>query len=99
MKNLYQLPQISFSEEIVEVLLTSDKIRVERILSSGQTSEIYDQDENELVILLKGEAKIEFEKTAISLKEGDIINIKAHQKHRVSFTSKEPPCIWLCLFY
>jgi cupin 2 domain-containing protein len=23
--------------------------------------------------------------------------IAAHQKHRVSFTSQDPPCIWLAL--
>ena len=98
--NLYQLPALSLPEEIVEVLLTNDKIRVERIISSGQTSAIYDQEENELVFLLAGEAKIKFiEKGEIHLREGDTLNIKAHERHQVTFTSESPPCIWLCVFY
>ena len=98
--NLYELPENPFSEEIVEVLLTSGKIRVERILSSGQTSEIYDQDEDELVFLLKGDAKIKFEeKDEVRLNEGDFLKIKAHEKHQVTYTSKNPPCVWLCVFY
>lgn len=98
--NLYELPKDLFSEEIVEILLASDKIRIERIISRGQTSDIYDQDENEVVILLKGRAKIQFaQKGELTLVEGDYLNIKAHEKHQVTFTSINPPCVWLCIFY
>ncbi|NEO01320.1 MAG: cupin, partial [Moorea sp. SIO3I7] len=31
------------------------------------------------------------------LKPGDYLFIKAHQKHRVEYTSAEPPCIWLAV--
>ena len=55
--------------------------------------------ENEWVILLEGEASIEFEDKTIHLKKGDYINIPSHQKHKVIKTSKNPPAIWLAIFY
>ncbi len=34
---------------------------------------------------------------AIALKPGDYLLIPAHQKHRVSYTSRDPACIWLAI--
>ena len=38
-----------------------------------------------------------FDNSSIKLKSGDYLLIKAHQKHRVTFTSIDPPCIWLAI--
>jgi len=49
--------------------------------------------------LLQGEAVISYEDGSIRLKAGDTVLIPAHKKHRVDFTSVEPPCVWICVFY
>ena len=50
------------------------------------------------MILLQGQATLLFfDNSSIKLKSGDYLLIKAHQKHRVTFTSIDPPCIWLAI--
>jgi cupin 2 domain-containing protein len=98
--NLFDLPQLPLSEELTTILLENNNLRIERILSTGQVSNWYDQEEAEYVILLDGYAKLEYEDNqVISLNKGDSILIPPHQKHRVCFTSSELPCIWLCVFF
>lgn len=105
MKNLLQIPLFNVSEnhEIIETLINNQNIRIERIISTGQSSPQdfwYDQNEHEWVLLLKGNAELELEKQQkITLKPGDCINIPAHQKHRVAYTSNTEETIWLAVFY
>lgn len=74
---------------------------IERIISTGQVTPIgewYNQDQDEWVILLQGDATLDyFDGSSIQLKAGDYLFIPAHQKHRVEYTSSEPPCIWLAV--
>lgn len=89
------------SAEHFEVLAAGKDIRIERIISTGQTTpdgEWYDQRQDEWVILLQGEAKLAYEDGSTrALKSGDYVFIPAHQKHRVEYTSVEPPCVWLAI--
>jgi cupin 2 domain-containing protein len=91
------------SEEIVETLVRRDKVKIERILSKGQSSPAsgwYDQEDNEWMIVLKGEAKIVLENdSAIHLKVGDYLNIPAHTKHRVEWTPADTETVWLAIHY
>lgn len=99
---LADLPS-EIAEELVDVLVQGANVRVERIVSTGQRSRDgfwYDQDEHEWVIVLKGEAKLLFTNAeSLYLKPGDHINIPAHRKHRVEWTSPDEPTIWLAVFY
>ena len=97
--NIFDLPELPLSEEFTTVLSENGNVRIERIISSGQVSGWYDQSETEFVVLLEGNAVIEFDNKKITISKGDTILIKPHEKHRVSFTSSEPPCVWLCVFY
>lgn len=98
--NIFDLPKLPLLEEKTMALLENSKLRVERIVSTGQVSNWYDQGESELVILLEGQAEIEFDNGGVkSLKKGDTLLIKPHEIHRVSYTSREPACIWLCIFF
>ena len=105
MNNIFDLNNIDFSknEEIVEILTQGKNIRIERIISSGQRSAAnfwYDQSEHEFVMVLQGEAKILFENDEEQfLQQGDYLIIPSHKKHRVSYTSENPKCIWLAVFY
>ena len=87
--------------EFSEILLHHDKYKLERIISKGQITpegQWYDQDNDEWVVLLRGEARIEFAGSEIMyLTPGDYLWIPAHQLHRVLYTSSDPDCIWLAL--
>lgn len=99
--NLFSLPDRLPGEEVTQPLLSDPGIRIERILSTGQTSPEgfwYDQEENEWVAVLKGEGEIAYpDGSRVRLKPGEFLLLPAHQKHRVSYTSS--PCLWLCVFY
>jgi cupin 2 domain-containing protein len=51
------------------------------------------------VIVLKGAARLRFEDGMVVMTPGDFINIPAHQKHRVEWTTLEEPRIWLAVHY
>ena len=98
--NLFDVTENAWSEEITEILVQNKHVRIERILSCGQTSGWYDQEESEFVVLLQGQAEITYEdQSIVRLTPGDCLFIPPHQKHKVSYTSQNPPCIWLCIFY
>jgi len=102
MDNIFNIPA-AIPQEIVETLHESGTVRVERILSAGQISPEgfwYDQPENEWVLLVQGEATVAFEDgPAAALKAGDHILIMARRRHRVEYTSVNPPCVWVCVFF
>jgi cupin 2 domain-containing protein len=101
MTNIFNLPVSLPSEEIFEALISTPDILIERIVSTGQTTppgQWYDQDKDEWVILLQGEAELAYEDgSRIKLKAGDYLLIRSHQKHRVEFTTVDPPCLWLAI--
>ena len=101
MANIFDLPSSLPDEELFEPLVSANNILIERIISTGQTTppgEWYDQDKDEWVILLQGEALLSYaDGSEIKLTAGDYLFIPAHQKHRVEYTSSEPPCIWLAV--
>ncbi len=102
MRSIFDISEYTGDSEVLEGILKKENIRIERILSAGQTSPEtgwYDQDENEFVILIQGNATIEFEDGIKELKTGDYLDIPAHKKHKVTYTSDDPVCIWIAVFY
>lgn len=101
MNNIFNLPVLTGNEEIFEAILSTENILIERIISTGQVTpdgQWYDQDKDEWVILLQGEAELSYEDgSTIALKPGDYVFIQSHQKHRVEYTTVNPPCIWLAI--
>ena len=88
--------------ELFTTLLDAASVRIERIVSHGHASPEgfwYDQDRHEWVIVLKGAARLRFEDGIVEMKPGDFMNIPAHQKHRVEWTTPEEPTIWLAVHY
>ncbi len=89
-------------EELFTTLLQVPGVRIERIVSHGHQSPDgfwYDEPTGEWVIVLKGAAKIEFEDGMVELGLGDFIDIPAHKKHRVAWTTQDEPTIWLAVHY
>ena len=103
MSNLFAgLPQSAQPEEIVTEILSRPGLRIERIVSTGQSSPPgfwYDQPWDEWVALLEGEARLRFETepSERDLKPGDHVFIPAHARHRVEETSAKPPAVWLAV--
>jgi cupin 2 domain-containing protein len=100
--NLFANLPADIPEEIFETLLEKGGLKIERIVSKGQASPEnfwYDQEQNEWVLVLQGEAEIEFKNEKTKLRAGDHLLIEARKKHRVSYTSSEPPVIWLALHW
>jgi cupin 2 domain-containing protein len=103
MKNIFSSLPEDLSAEVFEDIVSSESVRIERIVSQGHTSPAsgwYDQQENEWVIVLQGTARLLFENgREVSLDPGDFVDIPAHCKHRVSWTDPAQPTIWLAVFY
>lgn len=90
--------------EMLETLVASSQVRIERIVSRGQCSPPgfwYDQEQHEWVVLLKGEAglRIADADEPLRLLPGDHLNIPAHVRHRVEWTSATEDTVWLAVFY
>jgi cupin 2 domain-containing protein len=89
-------------EELFTTLLQAPGVRIERIVSRGQHSPDgfwYDQPTNEWVLVLQGAAKVEFEDETLEMGPGDFIDIPAHRKHRVAWTTPDEHTIWLAVHY
>ena len=101
--NIFKNIPTFLPEEFFESIVKSDNLKVERIISDGHNSPSdfwYDQNSNELVLILKGSAVLEFENDEkLELKEGDYLIIPAHKKHRVQSTDKSQKTIWLAVHY
>lgn len=101
MNLLSNLPS-NLPEELTTVLQEANGVRIERIVSTGHKSPEgfwYDQPEHEWVMVLNGAARLQFEDRVVELKVGDWINIPAHQRHRVEWSTPDEPTVWLAVFY
>ncbi|MCG8650887.1 MAG: cupin domain-containing protein [Pirellulales bacterium] len=103
-ENLFADLPVSLPEELVETLVQTPEVRIERIVSTGHSSPPgywYDQTEAEWVVLLCGQAKLELETPSevIHLAPGDHINLPPGCRHRVQWTSPDEPTVWLAVFY
>lgn len=84
--------------EVFEELLRSGPVRVERILTAGKPDDVlYDQIQDEWVLLLQGEAGLWIDGEDLTLGPGDAVFIPAHTPHRVTAATRDPPCIWLAV--
>jgi cupin 2 domain-containing protein len=89
-------------EELFTTLLKAPGIRIERIVSHGHRSPggvWYDQPTSEWVLVLQGATWIEFEDGRLEMRPGDYVDIPAHTRHRVAWTTPDEPTIWLAVHY
>ena len=98
------LPARPLPDEVVDPLVERQGLRIERIVSTGQATpegQWYDQDSDELVVVVDGAARlsIEGENEERELGEGDWILLPAHCRHRVTWTRAEPPTVWLAVHF
>ena len=97
--NIFAGASAAAGEEKFLTLFESDSVKIERIASHAHSSPPgfwYDQAEQEWVILMRGQATLEFaDGELVELKEGDSLAIPPHAKHRVKQTA--PETVWLAV--
>lgn len=95
--NLDTLQKPTFNSETFTQLFQNHSCRIEAIRSSlTLPGEHYDQDRDEWVVLLEGEAILEIEGVNHPLRKGDYCFIPKHTLHRVVSTSEN--ALWLGVF-
>ena len=103
MANLLDAIPEELGEELFTELLASEHVRIERIVSRGHSSPAsgwYDQDDNEWVLVLQGEAIVSFRGGGDEhLVAGSYLNIPAHAQHKVTWTTPDTDTVWLAIHY
>jgi cupin 2 domain-containing protein len=88
-------------KEVLTELLWRKGVRIERIVSTGQFTPVdkpYDQEHDEWVLLVSGSAGLWIEGEAErELRPGDCILIPSRRPHRVTWTAKDEPTVWLAV--
>lgn len=102
--NLFAQIPTNLPTELLDVLAESSTVKIERIVSRGHITPAdgwYDQAWHEWVILLQGAARLEFAGDAevLVLNPGDYRLIKAHQRHRVTYTAPATDTVWLAVHF
>jgi len=99
---LADLPDAS-AGEVFTALLSRPGVRVERIVSQGQTTpkgEPMVQGWDEWVLLLEGGARLRIEDAdEVALRPGDHLLIGAGQRHWVTWTAKDRATVWLAVHF
>jgi cupin 2 domain-containing protein len=97
-QNLFaDLPALATGEDFLE-LRRCRNVVIERIVSSDRPdTHLYDQPQDEWVLVLEGQATLEIAGEALNLGAGDHVFIPAHTAHRVLATSPDPRCVWLAV--
>ena len=100
--NIFDRLEPSSPVERFETVLERPGVRLERIVSTGQSTpegEWYDQAWDEWVILLAGSAGLLLagDQEPVTLAPGDYVYLPAHCRHRVAWTSPDEPTVWLAI--
>jgi len=101
MNLLDDIPAHADREIFTDVLLR-ERVRIERIVSTGQSTpadQPHRQRHDEWVLLLAGLAGLRVEgEGERNLRPGDHVLIPAHRAHWVTYTANEPT-IWLAIHF
>jgi cupin 2 domain-containing protein len=91
------LPSLVIGEDFSEILRCQNVV-IERIVSSDKPDNIiYNQPQDEWVILLQGKATLQLQNNIVNLTSGDYLFIPSNTSHQVIKTSTKPCCIWLAI--
>lgn len=95
--NLYEGEKPAENNEVFSTLFQNETVKIESIRSSLRTpGQLYDQDYDEWVLLLEGEAKLEITDEIRTMRSGDYLFLPKHTIHKVLTTSKD--ALWLAVF-
>jgi cupin 2 domain-containing protein len=96
------IPEV-LPQELEQFLLEHEHVSIRRILSKGHSAPAqgwYEQQDNEWVLVVKGEGILEFaDNSERHMHEGDYCFIPALKKHRVKWTAQQEVTIWLAIHF
>jgi len=96
--NLFERLPNPATGEAFDRILRGRNLIIERIVSSDTPEPtLYDQIQDEWVLLVQGRATLELAGDPLTLGPGDHVFIPAHTPHRVLRTSRNPTCVWLAV--
>lgn len=96
---LADLPSAWHAEQS-QSLFHGPQVRIERIVSQGQSSPWFEQEWDEWVLLVSGAARLIFadgRELELELEPGDYLLLPAHTRHKVSWTTPEQQTVWLAV--
>ena len=103
MINLFDDLPRQADEELFTELLWRKGVRIERIVSTGQSTPVdkpYNQEYDEWVLLVSGSAGLWIEgEGERELRPGDYVLIPSHRSHRVTWTANGQPTVWLAVHF
>jgi cupin 2 domain-containing protein len=103
MENLFLDIPGTLPAELLETLIETGSVRIERIVSRGHVTpagQWYDQERNEWVALLRGAARLAFaDGREVTMAAGDWLEIPRRQRHRVAWTDPGQDTVWLAVHY
>lgn len=102
--NLFADIPARLAQEEITTLMSAPDLRIERIVSRGQSSPPgfwYDQAQAEWVIVLAGSALVTLEGDSAPMRmgPGDHVHIPAHRRHRVEWTDPAQATVWLAVHH
>jgi cupin 2 domain-containing protein len=102
--NLFADIPARLAQEEITTLMSAPDLRIERIVSRGQSSPPdfwYDQPQAEWVIVLAGCALVTLEGDGapMRMEPGDHVHIPAHRRHRVEWTDPAQATVWLAVHH
>lgn len=103
--SLFKTVPAALPEELVDILVRSAGVRIERIVSRGHASPPdfwYDQPQAEFVLLVSGRARLAFaerDRPALELNPGDWVVLQARQRHRLDWTDPDQETVWLAVHF
>ena len=99
-RNIGDVPAWDNAAELVDPMASGGGTTVERIVSRGHTTDWYDQDHDEWVMVHQGSARLELQDgSELLLGPGDHVILPAHCAHRVSWTDPEVDTIWVAVHF
>ncbi|MCI4406948.1 MAG: cupin domain-containing protein [Sulfuricurvum sp.] len=97
LNNLSIAPYPNEEAETFTTLFENTSLKIEAIRSwLKNPGELYNQDRDEWVLLVEGEAELEIEDQILKLCKGDYLLIPKYTSHRVRSTAKDT--LWLGIF-
>jgi cupin 2 domain-containing protein len=95
--NLNEGKKAAENSEVFSTLFQNTTLKIESIRSSLKTpGQLYNQDQDEWVLLLEGEAQLEIIDEIRTMYSGDYLFLPKHTQHRVLSTSEN--ALWLAVF-
>lgn len=97
LNNIYHTQEPKENSETFVTVFQNNSLKIESIRSWLKApGEVYNQEQDEWVLLVRGEASLQISEQVLNMTKGDCCFIPRHTKHQVLSTSND--ALWLGVF-